>query len=151
MTYEQSTGYWRASDGRLLAECYSGFSTGKNNPDLQDKIGLGPIPIGSYTLGVPEHAGPGETSPHGPYVIRLTPDPENEMHDRAGFLVHGDSIQAPGTASHGCIIPVKGKVDSDKTLSGRPLREALSKHADLEARRLTVVKGPWPLPGIPQS
>jgi hypothetical protein len=148
MTYEQSTGLWKAGDGRVLAECYSGYSTGKNNPGDQNKIGLGPIPQGKYTLGTPQHTKPGETSPHGPYVIPLTPDPGNTMFGRGGFLVHGDSIQSPGTASHGCVIPLKGKVDTEKVLTGRPLREALSAHADMENRRLEVVSGPVPVPVI---
>lgn len=141
MTYEQSTGLWKSGDGRVLAECYSGYQIGKNNPAAQDKVGVGPVPQGWYTLAGPEHAGPGETSPHGPYVIRLVPDPENEMWGRGGFLVHGDSIQHPGTASHGCIIPLKGRVDSDVVLTGRPLREALWKHGQLENQRLQVVAG----------
>lgn len=142
MTYEQSTGLWKSGDGRVLAECYSGYQKGKNNPGLQDQVGVGPIPQGWYTLTGPEAASPGETSPHGPYVIRLVPDPENRMFGRGGFLAHGDSINTPGFASHGCIIPLKGKVDSDKVLTGRPLREALWKHGLLEAGRLQVVSGP---------
>ena len=41
---------------------------------------------------------------HGPYVLPLTPDPENLMYGRDGFLIHGDSITNPGSASEGCII-----------------------------------------------
>lgn len=145
MTYEQSTGLWKSVDGRVLAECYAGYQKGKNNPDFQDKVGLGPLPQGWYTLTGPEHAGKGETSPHGPYVIRLVPDPENEMYDRSGFLVHGDSIAHPGTASFGCIIPLRGKVDGSAVLAGRALREALWKHGQLEVGRLQVVRGPWPV------
>lgn len=143
MTYEQSTGLWKAQDGRTLAECYSGFQNGRNNPDKQDQVGVGPIPQGWYTATGPEHAGPGETSPHGPYVIRLNPDAGNEMWDRAGFLAHGDNKDH--TASHGCIIPIKGKADGNTVLMGRLLREALWKHGQLENQRLQVVKGPWPV------
>lgn len=156
MTYEQSTGYWRSGDGRLLAECYSGFSIGKNNPDKQDKIGLGPIPRGRYTGTGPEHVGPGETSPHGPYVIRWKPDNNTRVAiiglDRGpdSFLAHGDNKNHD--ASHGCVIPVKGKVDGDMVLTGRPLREALWKHGETENQQLDVVRGPWPLtPSLPPA
>ena len=115
----------RSGDGRVLAQCYSGYQNGKNNPELQDKVGIGPIPQGWYTLTGPEAAGPGETSPHGPYVICLVPDQGNEMYDRAGFLIHGDSIHFPGTASFGCIIPLKGKVDGDVALAGRSAQRSL--------------------------
>ena len=142
MTYEQSTGFWKSGDGRVLAECYSGYQNGKNNPDKQDQVGVGPIPQGWYTGTGPEAAGPGETSPHGPYVIRWVPDAENQMFGRAGFLAHGDSIKNPGTASHGCIIPLKGKVDGNVVLTGRPLREALWEHGKTEGQRLQVVSGP---------
>jgi hypothetical protein len=33
----------------------------------------------------------------------LTPD-GHEAHGRTEFLIHGDSVDAPGTASEGCII-----------------------------------------------
>ena len=39
-----------------------------------------------------------------PFSLRLTPDPANDMCGRDGFLIHGDSIAHPGTASQGCII-----------------------------------------------
>lgn len=147
MTYEQSTGRLLSSAGSLVALCYSGFSNGKNNPDLQDKIGLGPIPAGWYTLSGPENVT--KSGPHGPYVLRLTPDSGNEMFGRAGFLIHGDSISSPGTASHGCIIPLRGPMTASSiAATGRKLREAIWQLANEpeEALRLEVVRGPWPLP-----
>ena len=56
--------------------------------------------------------------PHGPFVLRLTPAPTNEMFGRDGFLIHGDSIEHPGSASHGCII------------LPRAIREAIAKSDD---------------------
>ena len=41
---------------------------------------------------------------HGPYALALMPDSMNEMFERSGFMIHGDSLVAPGTASEGCII-----------------------------------------------
>jgi hypothetical protein len=42
----------------------------------------------------------------GPLVMRLTPDPGNEMFNRGGFLMHGDLVTEVGLrlASLGCII-----------------------------------------------
>lgn len=147
MVYEQSTGKLISNDGRLLANCYSGFKDGVNNPELQNKVNLGPIPQGNYTMGKPEHDGPGETSPNGPYTIRLTQDPTNEMFGRDGFLMHGDSIKTPGSASHGCIVPLQGKIPGKKpgtmvNAAGRTLRQNISAEADKENRRLQVVRGP---------
>lgn len=101
---------------------YSGFEAGKNNPALQNVANVGPIPQGRYTIGKPECVdSPG---PHGPFVMRLTPDAANQMFGRDGFLIHGDSIVKPGTASHGCII------------MGRLIRNAIAASGDHD---LTVV------------
>lgn len=82
-----------------LAVGYSGGGSGKNNPALEAIPDLGPIPRGRYTIGDPF-----DSEAHGPFAIPLTPDPTNDMHGRSGFLMHGDSVQHPGTASEGCII-----------------------------------------------
>lgn len=144
MIYEQSTGCWKSGDGRILAYCYSGAGAGKNNPQMESVLYMGPVPIGWYTLQEPEYTKPGETSPHGPYVIPLKPDPENVMFYRGGFLVHGDNVHFPGTASKGCVIPLTGKVDGDVVLAGRMLREALWEHGKTEGQRLQVVSEPVP-------
>ena len=109
--YEQATGHMFArEDGLndLLATGYSGSEAdgGKNNPDKQCESDIGPIPRGTYSIGDP-FAGP------SPFSLRLTPAPGNEMCGRSGFLIPGDSIAAPGTASHGCIIlprPVRERI-----------------------------------------
>ena len=68
-------------------------------PAADDLANRGPIPAGTYI------AGPPISSPtHGPYAIPLIPDQSNIMYMRSGFMMHGDSIEAPGTASEGCII-----------------------------------------------
>jgi hypothetical protein len=97
--YYQRTGFLFAPDGKCVAYGYSGHAEGKNNPSMQDVHNIGPIPRGFYEIGEPH-----DTDTHGPYVLRLTPFPENEMFGRAGFLIHGDSKANPGTASQGCII-----------------------------------------------
>lgn len=96
--YSQASGKL-AHDGADVAFGYSGAGDGKNNPAMQDAHNVGPIPQGAYTINEPK-----DTVTHGPYVLPLTPDAENEMFGRAGFLIHGDSVVHPGTASEGCII-----------------------------------------------
>ena len=40
-------------------------------------------------------------------AIVLAPEPGTETFGRSGFMIHGDNIKAPGTASEGCIIQVR--------------------------------------------
>lgn len=94
-------------DGEALAIGYSGAGTGKNNPDMQAEHNIGPIPRGEYKIGAPC-----DTKTHGPFVLSLTPDAQNTMCGRSGFLIHGDSIEHPGTASQGCIILARGARES---------------------------------------
>jgi hypothetical protein len=105
--YEQSTGRWE-HDGQLVAVCYSGTDDGDgvrepgeglNDPAAQELRGIGPIPVGRYLIGLPF------THPTaGPLVMRLTPFAGTNTFGRDGFLIHGDSKSAPGTASHGCVV-----------------------------------------------
>lgn len=97
--YEQATGALRNNGGARVAHGYSGSPAGKNDPTKQNIAKVGPIPRGSYTIGIPFNS-----STHGPFCLRLTPAPTNEMFGRDGFLMHGDSIEHPGAASEGCII-----------------------------------------------
>ncbi|HLW75686.1 MAG TPA: tlde1 domain-containing protein, partial [Bryobacteraceae bacterium] len=97
-TYRQSTGEM-SRDGIAAGIGYSGFEAGKNNPAMQEVEETGPIPQGRYTIGEPEDL---EGGPHGPFILRLTPDSGNQMFGRSGFLIHGDSIAQPGMASRGC-------------------------------------------------
>jgi hypothetical protein len=97
-TYQQSTGAL-LRDGVFVANGYSGFGDGKNNPDKQEEKGIGPIPVGKYRVGTPFD------SPHtSPFAMRLTPLDGTEMFGRTDLEMHGDSIAKPGTASHGCVI-----------------------------------------------
>lgn len=82
-----------------LARGYSGHPPHVNDPLAQNIADVGPIPVGKYTI-----LSPRDTDKHGPYVLPLQPAPTNEMHGRAGFLIHGDSSDHPGAASMGCII-----------------------------------------------
>lgn len=98
LVYKISSG--SISNGEaVIGHGYSGQPQCKNDPSKCDLHDIGPIPPGRYDIGSPR-----DTATHGPFVMPLTPHPENEMHGRSAFLIHGDSVTHPGTASHGCII-----------------------------------------------
>jgi hypothetical protein len=101
-TYHQRSGTWE-HDGVMIGVGYSGHGPGKNDPSKQDVHNIGPIPSGLCSIGEPC-----DSRDHGPYVMRLMPDPTNVMHGRSGFLLHGDSVRVPGTASKGCIVMSRG-------------------------------------------
>ena len=84
-------------DGAFVGTGYSGKDTGRNNPALQDVVGVGPIPQGHYDIG-PSFAHP----VLGPCVMQLTPTHYTDTFGRSGFYIHGDN--ARHDASHGCII-----------------------------------------------
>ena len=98
-TYEQSSGKMFNLSGEFFSQGYSGSPEGKNNTLMQAVHNVGPIPLGSYTIEAPV-----DSKVHGPYALGLMPDSMNEMFGRSGFLMHGDSLVAPGSASEGCII-----------------------------------------------
>jgi type VI secretion system (T6SS) effector TldE1-like protein len=107
-SYAQKTGELN-QDGKHVAKGYSGFDNGKNDPSMQELSNVGPIPQGQWTIAGP----PANTADHGPYVLRLEPSPETNTFGRSGFLMHGDSKEHPGCASHGCVImprPVREQV-----------------------------------------
>lgn len=98
-TYRQKDGELLHDDGPV-ARGYSGIDDGKNNPAMQNVQNVGPIPQGGWTIEKPAF----NTMDHGPFVLRLTPKPGTQTFGRSGFLMHGDSIEHPGLASHGCTI-----------------------------------------------
>ena len=104
--YKQSTGEMFHPDASLLTVGYSGHEAGKNNPDMQNVHNTGPIPEGTYSIAlIVDGEGHAVDYEHKKApVMHLLPDEGNEMFGRSGFLIHGDSISAPGTASQGCII-----------------------------------------------
>lgn len=97
--FQQSTGYW-TQNNVLKDVVYSGNGADMNNPASQVKIGHGPIPVGWYTIGKFFD----DLGGKGPVVAHLTPDSENNMYGRSGFMIHGDNAQLNHTASDGCII-----------------------------------------------
>ena len=88
-----------AKDGLVVGRGYAGAPGYKNDPSKEAIKNKGPIPRGKWKIGstIAKHP------KLGPVAIRLTPDGHN-ARGRSGFLIHADSIKAPGTASEGCII-----------------------------------------------
>jgi hypothetical protein len=99
MKYSQKTGNLTTNDGKLIAVGYSGHGLGKNNPEMESVKNVGPLPKGIYQIGTPYNS-----TRTGPFTLPLIPDPQNKMYKRSDFKIHGDSLDDPGTASHGCII-----------------------------------------------
>jgi hypothetical protein len=97
-SYSQSAGRLD-HDGQVVAIGYSGHDDGKNNPDMQQVPNTGPIPQGRYFVGPPH-----DSAKVGPFALPLDPAPETDTFGRSSFMIHGDSIVHPGTASEGCII-----------------------------------------------
>lgn len=100
-TYNSSTGVMLRPDGSKLTTGYSGSPAGKNNPNLESVHNVGPIPRGQWTIG-PAYTVDYEGKK--PPVMHLIPVKVPNLNGRSGFLIHGDSISAPGTASLGCVI-----------------------------------------------
>lgn len=97
--FEQSTGLLYDRTGKRFAQGYAGHGLGKNNPAMQNVRGCGPLPVGIYTPQAPF-----DSPDHGKFAMRLVPDAGVEEFGRAGFMMHGDSIEHPGEASEGCIV-----------------------------------------------
>ncbi len=118
--YIQKTGYlYRISDeGNVTIIPDPGFSGRKgkwrNNPDYEDEPKMGPLPRGGYKISNPfiRHRKHHKPLP----CMRLSPDKDNEMYGRDGFLIHGGSRK--GDPSQGCIIFPK------------PVRKIISKSGD---------------------
>jgi hypothetical protein len=106
--FQQSTGN-SSRNGRFIVKGYAGKGPGKFNPNMEGTPDVGPLPRAEYVITWhPFH------HPHtGGCSIRLQLDPKNNMFDRSGFLIHGDSVKHPGQASNGCIIlplPVRQQI-----------------------------------------
>jgi hypothetical protein len=96
-TYEQKTGRLLL-DGVYVARGYSGHGAGLDNPGLESVAEVGPLPCGTYEIGV------AFTHPKlGPTSMRLTCTAGDEF-GRSAFLIHGDNSQLNHTGSEGCIV-----------------------------------------------
>lgn len=109
-TYRQSTGRLSHPKLGLVATGYSGRDDGdgipepgegKNDPSKQGERGVGPIPAGKWTIASMSAA---TDLAHGGDYLRLVPKAGTDTLGRSGFLIHGDSVKRPGSASLGCLI-----------------------------------------------
>lgn len=96
--YIQKTGNLYHGEELVQKNGYSGKGAYKNKPEMQNRVGKGPIPTGEYKISPLFNS-----SNTGPYALPLTPIGHNAQ-GRTAFQIHGDSIKNPGTASGGCII-----------------------------------------------
>ena len=98
MIYEQTTG--RLLDGpTLVGSGWAGHGPGKNNHEMQNVKGVGPLPLGKYYIQDPI-----EGTHLGPIAMPLTPDASNQMFGRSSFFIHGAEAAHPELSSDGCII-----------------------------------------------
>ena len=104
MKYVQRTGVITDEGGHVVAIGWAGHDEGRNNPDMQDHMSLGPLPVGKYKFGpwgdhetvedYPAHLGPMISS-----LIQV----EGETFGRSGFFMHGPGGVNPLQSSRGCI------------------------------------------------
>ncbi|CAB4132809.1 Protein of unknown function DUF2778 [uncultured Caudovirales phage] len=119
-TFIQASGKLLDPSGKYVATGYAGGNCGKNpegvnNPAMQNISCVGPLPQGTYTLGVPK-----VSSKLGPFAIPLIPATQNKMFGRSAFFIHGDKASPPKSASEGCIIlprPIREQIYNSKDLT----------------------------------
>lgn len=99
LSFNSATGEFDR-DGTWEGVGYSGYAAGRNNPAMEAVHSIGPVPRGLYIV---TRCDPDEHPNLAMPVFRLTPDGWDAL-GRVGLLIHGDSVQHPGQASHGCII-----------------------------------------------
>ncbi len=131
-TFIISTGEFLKPDGSHLCRAYAGQPPHVNDPEAVALHNIGPLPPGRFIIGKPMNI---DTDPAnwmaalrhmGPFVMPLEPCPDENLKldwlgGRGGFYLHGDSVEHPGTASNGCVIP-KGT----PFVSDRQMREAIA-------------------------
>lgn len=119
-------------DGIYVASGYAGHGEGVNNPSMQGVSSVGPIPTGTYRIERQQDnvTGGGLRLRAS---MRLTPVPSNNMHGRAGFLIHGDNSRRNQSASEGCMI------------FDRDIRDQIGRSGDSEL----IVEDPLIIKNIP--
>lgn len=95
MTYVDN----KTGERTYIGTGYSGRGKGLNNPKLQNKQNVGPIPVGTYNIGA---AYTHDTL--GPITMNLDPREGTNTFDRDKFRIHGDNSKGNKSASHGCIV-----------------------------------------------
>lgn len=137
--YVQENGNWYDPDLHLLGPGYAGKGVWRNNPYRQDVHMLGPLPTGVYRIGKPvDH--PEEAPELGKYVMKLVPDPGNNMFGRSGFYCHGENPAHFGESSDGCVVmdAVSRVKIGQWVAKGNDKVEVVARMADLEGKFGTV-------------
>ena len=96
--FNQRTGQL-THNGGSVAVGYSGHGPGKNNPGFQTAHGVGPTPLGAYSVGAPHHS-----NNTGAYTMNLEPQPGTNTFGRTLLRIHGENPEHLGQSSDGCII-----------------------------------------------
>lgn len=109
-TYHQKTGALHNLNGEYIGRGYSGTGVGRDNPELEGVVQLGPIPRGRWLI-LPAY----KHKRLGPVVMNLEPV-GHTAKGRSLFRIHGDN--KINDASNGCII------------LSRPLREMITDSGD---------------------
>lgn len=95
--YSQSTGIL-SHGGEPIGKGYAGHGEGLNNPKLEMVHNLGPLPKGTWEIGLffdDKHLG---------YCVAALRPTSQDVFGRGGFFIHGDNKRMNHTASDGCII-----------------------------------------------
>ncbi len=79
---------------------YAGYGMGLNNPSMQNIPDTSPLSHGQYTIG-PQHTNTTQAGVTFPGSMRLTPNPNNQMYERDGFLIHGPHANDKHNSSEG--------------------------------------------------
>jgi len=106
LEYSQSTGrlVLRRGGGTVatVAIGYSGRADGLNAPEMEHKVGIGPIPQGTYYLRERHH------QRFKAPALRCEPTEATAKFlrhlGRSGFWIHGDNGSGKRDSSSGCII-----------------------------------------------
>jgi len=98
LNYQITSGIMSQDDSTQVATGWSGNGLGKNQPEMTNVHNVGPLPVGTYSVG--------EWSDHphvGPNSARLT-QTSGESFGRDGFFIHGPGTTDYGQESKGCIV-----------------------------------------------
>ena len=87
----------------FVGDGYAGVGEGLNNPSMQQKGFVGPIPQGNWTIGQPYRH-----PTLGRMTMNLLPAGGTTTFGRDLFRIHGDNSKANFSASQGCIVTGAG-------------------------------------------
>jgi RHS repeat-associated protein len=108
--YVQSTGQLNYVDNNTeqrypVDTGYAGNGIGLNKPEMQDRVNIGPPPIGTYFIGrMKNYVTNSKPSKTLRNAMTLTPTSHTDLDGRSGgFLMHGGNFETM-SSSGGCIV-----------------------------------------------